>query len=208
MTSTKPLKSLLSAIRQNAPSTTVSENYGRNAGYFGDYDESTRGYKAIMIYIQLGLSEYDELIIEVVRAILTIQKGYGKKYQIIPAAFGKGMDFILEGKYFDMGYTSDKLNDTKIAKELKNLSGTEKSEVPAIIPDFFPKTDIRSLYYGKTRFERSDMMAIIYKKDELAFAEILKDKFTYELKKRILFVEIEENNVNWHYKNFTPEFIN
>lgn len=191
MNNIKPPKNLISKLRHNAPSGSISENFGRTVGYFGDSDDETKGYSAILIYIQLGLSESKELILEVVRLILSVQKDYRKKYQIIPAAFGKGKDFIHKKKYFNMGSYNDSQLDTKIVEEIRTLSSKKKSDVPAILPDFFPKTDIRSLYYGKTKFDKSDLMVIIGKKDEVFFAEHLQDKMTLSVKKRILFVEID-----------------
>ncbi|MBM2816969.1 MAG: hypothetical protein HW421_3731 [Ignavibacteria bacterium] len=115
-------------------------------------------------------------------------------------------DFIHDGKYFNCYGT---YNQPKyIIDYLMKLTCKAKSPIPAIIPGFFPKTDARSLYIGKTRFERGDLMVIIGKKGEVAFAEHLKDRFTADIEKRILFVEIEENNVNWNFKNMKPEFAN
>ena len=204
----KPPQNLIQLIRRSAPSSTLSENYGRSGGYYGDEEEETSGYKAIMLYIQIGLAEYDELILEVVKLILVVHKGYRKKYPIVPAIFGKGTDFINYNRYFDLGYLTDRQSISTISDVLMNLTGTETSDVPAIIPDFFPKTDIRSLYHGKTLFENDDLMVIIGKKSEVIFAEHLKDKFTYAIKKRLLFVEIEENQINWIFKDYQPEFAN
>ncbi|MDP2363662.1 MAG: hypothetical protein Q8M94_07825, partial [Ignavibacteria bacterium] len=192
---------------RNAPSRTASENDGRRGDYFGDYDEETRGFKAIMIYIQHGLAEYYELIREVVKLVLAVQSGNGGKYQIIPVAFGKGSNFSPLRQYFNMGYITDKLAEIRIADAIQEITGNEKSDVPAVIPDFFIKTDARSLINGKIRFEQKDLMVIIGKKSEVVFAEKLRNQFTVDIKKRILFVEIDENSVNWIFRNLQPEFI-
>ncbi|MFC2129986.1 hypothetical protein ACFLSQ_00980 [Bacteroidota bacterium] len=207
MKASNPPKNLYLALKRNAPSSTFSENYGRRSGYYGDSDEETKGYKAILIYIQLGLSGYDELIREIVFLILKVQNDYVGKYPIIPAAFGKGNDFIHEKKSFKMGFYNDRQLDTKISKVIKNLSGKYKSDVPAIIPNFFLKTDIRSLYHGKIKFEKDDLMVIIGKKDEVFFNEQLQVKFKSWMKKRILFVEIDYDKVNWNYNIIEPKFI-
>lgn len=202
----KPPTNLRNELRRNAPSSTLSENYGRSGGYFGDYDEETVGYSSILIYIQLGLAEHYDIILEVVRLMLSIQSGYEKKYSLLPAAFGTGTDFIHKGKYFDLGYMTDNLLATKIAEALRDLSGTGKSEIPAILPEFFPKTDMRSLYSGKTSFDKKDFMVIIARKGEWVLAEHLQDKITYDFKKRILLVEIDEEAVNWKYRDVEFEF--
>ncbi|MCX6152621.1 MAG: hypothetical protein NT007_00515 [Candidatus Kapabacteria bacterium] len=202
----KPSNSLRSSIKNDAPSKTLSENYGRSSGYDGDSDEYHAGYSAALIYVQTGLSEFEELFREVAKLVFFAQSGYRKKYPIVVAAYGNGSDFIHDKKYFDMGYLSDRFSDTKIMEVLKNLSGTDKSDIPAVIPDFFPKTDNRSLYSGKTRFEKDDLMVIIGKKEEVFFADHLQEKFSYSVKKRILFVEIDGDNVNWNYKNFDKFF--
>ena len=108
MLDVKPTFSLISSLRRNAPSSTLSENYGRSGGYYGDEDEETTGYKSIMLFIQAGLSDYYDLILELVKLILSVQKGYRKKYQIVPAIFGRGDVFTNSTKYFDMGYSTDK----------------------------------------------------------------------------------------------------
>jgi hypothetical protein len=203
----KPPRNLISALRNNAPSTTLSENYGRRGEYYGGEDAETKGYKSIMLFIQIGLSDYNDLILEVVKLILSVQNDFQKKYSIVPAIFGKGLDLIHATKYFDMGYIEDRQAGSTLANILKTLTGTDKSDIPAIIPLLFPKTDMRSLYYGKTKFDRDDLMIIIGKKGEVVFAENLKDKLTNSVKKRILFVEIEENSVNWIFRNYEPEFL-
>jgi hypothetical protein len=90
-------------LKENAPRRTVSENTGRGRDHMGigGYGEVSSGYRAIMVYIQLGLSDHGELIREIVNLILEVQKGYGTKYPIIPAAFGKGNEFISYIKYFE-----------------------------------------------------------------------------------------------------------
>jgi hypothetical protein len=208
MDNIKPTSTLFLKIRRDAPSSTLSENYGRTGGYYGDEDEETSGYSAVMIYVQLGLQDYYDVILEAVRLVLKVQLGYRKKYPIVISAFGKGIEFIHEGKYFEMGYMNDKFSDTKIAEKLKLLSSKDTSETPAVIHKLFPKTDMRSLYGGKTRFEQNDFMVIIAKKGELIFANELELLLKQSVKKRILVLEIDEKNVFWNYKIFDFKFFN
>lgn len=204
MTNYKPPLALATTIRRNAPTSTLSENSGRSGGYYGDEDEETTGYKSVILLIQKGLAKYDELILEVVRLILAVQKGYRKKYAIVPAVFGQGADLINGTRYFDMGYYTDRQSDQTIADILNKLTGEEKSDVPAIIPYFFPKTDNRSLYGGKTAIDKNDLIIVIGRKGEVVFADDLEMMLTDSFKRRVLFVEIDDNSAEWLYQEFHP----
>ena len=78
----------------------------------------------------------------------------------------------------------------------------------AIIPELFPKTDIRSLYSGKTKIENDDLLIIIGGKNEVFFSEDLKNKIKLSIKKHILLVEIENKNVNCFFKPKELNFSN
>jgi len=206
MIDVKAPRNLKRILSKNAPSRTVSENWGRNIDYYGDSDVTTAGYRSILIYIQLGLEEYEELVNEVVKLVLQVQRGINKKYPIVVSAFGRGDELIHDKKHFKMGYINDRLAGKQIANALIALSSKEECKIPAIIPKFFPKTDIRSIYGGKTAFEKDDLMVIIGKKDEVYFAKNLQDTFRSWMKKRILFIEIDNNCVNWNYRYFEMKF--
>jgi len=208
MTNYKPPLALATTIRRNAPTSTLSENSGRSGGYYGDEDEETTGYKSVILLIQKGLADYGELILEVVNLILAVQKGYRKKYAIVPAVFGQGTDLINGTRYFDMGYSTDRQSDRKIADVLIELTGDKKSDVPAIIPYFFPKTDNRSLYGGKTAHHKNDFTVIVGIKGEVVFADYLEIMLTDSFKSRILFVEIDDNSAKWQYQDFHSVFLN
>jgi len=201
----KPPRVLASDIKTFAPTHTVE---GDRRGYLdGDYDETYSGYKSVIIYIQKGLSDYSELIENVARLALNIQKGGGRKYPLIPVSFGQEEELTHEGKYFDLGYINDYLNDTEIAKALMRLS-TNKPVNPAIIPELFPKTDKRSLYYGKTEVNEDDLLIIIGKKDQVYFDKRIENKLKKSIQRRILFVEIAEDKINWIFRKYQPNFIN
>jgi hypothetical protein len=208
MTNYKPPLALATKIRRNAPTSTLSENSGRSGGYYGDEDEETTGYKSVILLIQRGLADYGELILEVVNLILAVQKGHRKKYPIVPAVFGQGADLINSTRYFDMGYSTDRQSDRKIADVLIELTGEETSDVPAIIPYFFPKTDNRSLYGGKTTLDKNDLTVIVGMKGEVVFADDLEIILTDSFKRRILFVEIDDNSAEWLYQDFHSVFLN
>lgn len=201
----KPTQSLIRKIKQTAPSYSID---GYRRGYYGGGDEETSSsFESVLIYIQKGLGGYDELIKQVVRLIFKVQKDGTRKYPLIPMSFGDEPKLTHEGKYYDLGYLNDAYNDIKITKTLVRLSGTEKTD-NAIIPELFPKTDTRSLYTGKTRVTENDLLVIIGKKDQVFFEQSLEPKLIIKIKKHILFVEIEEDNINWIYKNYLPEFKN
>lgn len=203
----KPSRILMNKIRDKAPSVDSTEGAGRRFGYYEDYDEAGRGYSSILFYVQLGLAEYKDLIHEIAKLIIYVQSGYSRRYTIIPAAFGKGRDFVSDKKYFDMAYSTSYLAHEKIAGTIAKLSGGEASDVPAVIPAFFQKTDARSLYYGKTQFERNDLMIILGKKGEVFFDAKLENSFRSDMKKRVLFVEIDDENVKWIFRDFEPAYI-
>ncbi len=201
------INKLSSRILADAPTKTVSENWGRQMGEYYDEDLETSGYASVLLYVQLGLSEYGDLIKEVIKLIFQVQNEYIGRYVLLPVAFGKDNKFIHNKKYFNFGYRDGISGIGSVHKEVMNLTNTAISEVPAVIPDFFPKTDARSLYSGKVKFERDDLMIIVGKKSDVAFLEELRHRFTASIKKRILFVEIEENSVNWNYRKIEPKFV-
>lgn len=191
---------VIADIQRYTPTYTVSENYGRSGGYFGDYDESASGYKSICIYVQNGLAAYIELFKEIAKAVFQIQSGNQRKYPLLIFGFGNTDHLQHERKYFDFGFINDSYNVQKVAITIARISGDNLIS-PGIITELFPKTDIRSLYNGKTKIERDDLIIIIGKKDEVFFSSKLVDKITTSLKKQILFVEIEdENRVNYIFK--------
>lgn len=196
----KPPNNLFRKIRDEAPLITLSENYGRSGGYYGDEDSHTRGYRGVLIYIQKGLGNYSDLVLNTVKLILSVQSEVGKKYPLVPFCFGDGDKLKHEGKYFDLGYSNDRFNDRRIADVLLNLSGNEPGYIPAVITELFPRVGTKSLYHGKTGFDRDDLLVFIGRKDEVVFSRILKQKITYNIKKHMLFVEIETDRVNWKFK--------
>jgi hypothetical protein len=192
-------------LKNAAPSYEVSENYGRRMGFYGDADETASGYKSICIYVQNGLSEYNDLFKEVARGIFRIQSNNQRKYPLLVFGFGKSSHLQHIGKYFDLGFLNDTMNVSKIAEETSKISGSVSCK-PAIIPELFPKTGLLSLYSGKTRIEGDDLLIIIGRENEVFFNDTLQDKLTYSLKKRILLVVITNEGVSYNPKDFNFEF--
>ena len=97
---------IIRKIRNNAPSYTSSENYGRRGGYYGDSDEVARSYKGICIYVQNGLADKTDLFKVIVKAIFKIQRSNARKYPLLVFGFGDSEILQHENKYFKLGYTN------------------------------------------------------------------------------------------------------
>jgi hypothetical protein len=192
-------------IQREAPTHDISENYGRRGGYFGDYDDSAAGYKSVCIYVQNGLAEHLDLFKEIVRGIFKIQSNNQRMYPLIIFGFGSSNHLQHEKKFFDFGYMNDSLNDIKVAETIARISGSTLYN-PAIIPEMFPQTDSRSLFTGKTRIDREDLLVIIGLENEVFLSETLKDKITDSLKKHILLVEIGKEEILFKTKDITFEY--
>jgi len=199
-----PAKIILK-LTHAAPSYAVTENYGRRMGFYGDADETASGYKSICIYVQNGLSEYNDLFKEVARGIFRIQSENRRKYPLIVFGFGKTNHLQHVGKYFEMGFLNDSMKVAKIAEETSKISGSVSCN-PAIISELYPKPGLRSLYTGKTRIENEDLLIIIGRENEVFFNDTLQDKLTHSLKKRILLVEIGKESASYKSSDFDFEF--
>ena len=116
--------------------------------------------------------------------------------------FGETEHLQHEKKYFDLGYANSWHNANKIAETIARISGN-KPVKNAIIPELFPKADIRSLYGGKTKIEQDDLLIIIGNKDEVLLDENLKKKISLrinKLMKRTLLVQINNNDVTFNFR--------
>ena len=202
METTKFPSRLINRINQDAPSYQISENYGRRGGYYGDSEEYGSSYKSICIYVQNGLFNEIELFKVISKAVFKIQCDNKRKYPLLVFGFGKTEFLQHEKKYFSLGYVNSWHNANKIAETISRISGN-KPVKNAIIPELFPKADIRSLYGGKTKIEQDDLLIIIGNKDEVLLNENLKEKIKNrknKLKKRTLLVELSNQNVDFIYK--------
>ncbi len=185
---------IIQKLKNSAPRYDVSENSGRRGGYYGDANESAAGYKSICIYVQNGLAEYAELFKEIAKGIFKIQSNNMRKYPLVVFGFGNTAKLQHEKKHFAFGYLNDSFNDSKVSQTIVRISGSTQCN-PAIIPELFPKTDSRSLYTGKIKIEREDLLIIIGKENEIFFSETIKEKITDRLKKQILLVVIGKEDV-------------
>lgn len=191
-------------ILRKAQIATSSENPGRRFGDFSEYDIDSRAYKNILFYIQKGLSSYPELVKGILKPILQMQYEASVKYKIIPFTFGLDDEPFYKGKCFNI---DSQPSISNISKVILELSGDKKSQNPAIIPRLFPKSTAANSYSGgKTGIKKKeDLLIVIGIKDEVFFDESIREKVE-KFQKQILFVEIENENVNWHFYNYQPEF--
>ena len=191
-------------ILRKAPIVTSSENSGRRFGDFSEYDSDSRGYNNILFYIQKGLSSYSELIEGILKPILQMQSEAAIKYRLIPFTFGIDDEPFYKGRCFNINYQP---SINKIVNVLLELTGDIQSQNPAIIPRLFPKsTTANKISDGKTGIkEKEDLLIVIGKKGEVFFDESIREE-TEKFRKKILSVEINNENVEWHFYNFKPEY--
>jgi hypothetical protein len=199
---------IISALQSNAPSHSAGQ---RTNGYgtYRDDGNTYSGYNSVVLYIQNGLGAYKELIDEVLKAVQKVQQNVGKEYPLLPLGFGNSLTLQHEGKVIQMVplnmITFNAIS--KITEIVLRISESHQSSPPAIIPELFPKVDIRSLYNGKTRIDENDLLIIIGKEGQVYFNEELETKLNYRIKKHMLFVEIRGEEVNYILKNPDLKYI-
>ena len=187
---------IISRLKTNAP-THETGGWGRRYGDFSESSDESSGYKGVYVYVQNGLAEYVDLFKEIVRGIFKVQKGNNRPYPLMVFGFGKTDSLQHEKKPFDLGYANDIYNIGKIAETIARISG-DRPVNPAIIPEFFPKVRYP---YGKIKIEHDDLLVIIGRENEVYLNENLKGKIRSSFMKRILSVDIGEDNVSFKTKD-------
>jgi hypothetical protein len=195
---------IIQKLKITAPTYEVGENRGMRMDYHSEYEQTVSGYRAVCIYVQNGLSIYNDLFKEVAKGVFSIQTGNQRKYPLFVFGFGKTSHLQHENKYFDFGYLNDSSNVSRVAEAIANISGSIKCN-PAIISELFPKTGTAGLYRGKTSIEREDLLVIIGKENQVFLDETLKNTLYY-LKKQILLVEIGKDEVLFKTREINFEF--
>ena len=165
----------------------------------GEEGEDSRGYKSVCIYVANGLAGELDLFKEIARTVFGVQRGGGRKWPLLVFGFGHADTLQHEGKFFDFGYLNDSFNVNKVAETVARVSGSDIAS-PAIIPELFPRVGIRSLYVGKTRVERDDLLIVIGMKGALFFDPGLADQIGSSIRKRILLIEVEADSPNFTFK--------
>lgn len=196
---------LIRRIKQNAPTYTASENFGRRLGVFGDYEEDASGYKNICIYIQNGHEDKVDLFKEISKSIFTFQSTNTNKYKVFVFGFGETSSLQHEGKYYSFGLLNDSQNINLVARKFAEISG-KRTPKQSIIPKLFPAGDIKSAKFGKTKIEKDDLLIIIGSKDEVFLHSELEQTVTNSFYKNLLFAEINNDTVNYNYRNFAFTF--
>ena len=197
----KPSGSFHLIVQRGAPEVLVSEN--RRYGY---PDNITKAYDGVVLFIQKGLKNYYNLIQSTVNVIIKTQSGSNKPYLFVPVSFGWDDSLHNEKIHYKLGYMYDYLKDEKIAEKIAHLSGDEECKNPAVITELLPKTKMKNFYRGKTSINYNDLIVIIGKKGEVFFSQEIRSKVN-RLRKRILFVEIDDDDINWIFSKYKPCFV-
>ena len=150
-----------------APSRTNSENWGRSIGYYGDEDDTTRGYEAVILYVRKGLGHL-EIILPVIQFAFEVQRGLRKPWTLVPLSYGWGDELKHLGTDILIRYVNQDADSRHYAKDLCNLAGQELEPGTAVVKQLFPRTDIRSLYGGKTGVTRNDLLVFVDGEGQLA----------------------------------------
>jgi len=161
--------SFIRNVRNRAPLKTISENWGRSIGYYGDADESTRIYRAILVYIEQGMGKASPLF-EGVRAFIEKVQPRSMHYIVLPMSFGDDEALHHDGKAIRVTSGLNRLTGRKFLETCVSVAGDEPAERP-YIPVLFPKTDYRSLYQGKVAVDRNDLLIFLNNDSSLQFSE-------------------------------------
>ena len=94
-----------------------------------------------------------------------------------------------------------------VARKFAEISG-KQTHKQSIIPALFPANDSKSVKLGKTKIEKDDLLIIIGSKDEVFLHSELEQTITKSFYKNLLFAEIDNDTVHYHYRNFTFMFKN
>ncbi len=195
---------IISRLRSNAP-TRETGGWGRRHEPCSGGESEAVGYKSVCIFVQNGLADHVELFKEIAKGIFKIQQNVGMKYPLLVFGFGNTDHLQHENKYFEFGFVNDSYKYKKVADTIARISG-DTPATPAIIPQLFPKTDMRSFYHGKTKIDKDDLLVIIGREDEVFLNESLQGKIRGKLKKQILSVEIGEDEVAFKTKERVFEY--
>ena len=200
---------LYKKISDNAPVQTISDGWERGrSNVFGDdiYEESSRAYKNVLFYVQIGLAEEIEIIKKIVDLVLRVQQNSGIKWYLIPTSFGDNTELIYEKKYFEMGYMTDTMNINVIVKVLARLSGKNKIKENAVIPDLIPRKNGKCILRGKSRIDNNDLLVIIGEEGKVYFNQELKNHLKLSIRKHILFVSFGKDEIKYYFGKNLPQF--
>ncbi len=146
--------------RDRAPTRTTSENWGRSGGYHGDEDASTSGYGSVLLYVRRGLGHPD-IVEAAVHFIREVQRRTTRRWTLVPLSHG--WDDGLRHLGTDVTMRRDMYSDViaRLSADTCAMAGDDADDGRTLVEALFPPTDIRSLYQGKTRVERSDLLVFV-----------------------------------------------
>lgn len=198
-----PSPSLVRKIRERAPTKTISENWGRTGGYYGDSDESTRIYRAVLVYIEQGLGAAQPLF-EAVRKVIDKVQPNNVRYIVIPVAYGDDGQLHHGGRpipvHGELRFTAGRV----FLETCMKVSGDIAVERP-YVPALYPKTDIRSLYQGKIAVDRNDLLLFITRTAPLMFAAQAVAKVRRCRKQAVVVSYDGAENAEWSFLTTDPE---
>ncbi len=197
-------KQILSYLMSNAPVYQFAENSYRRLSISGiESDEYAASYSSIMIYIQYGLQEYEAIIKKLIWSIFKLQCQGTNSYIIIPAGFGCGAE--LRNTKYSLYTKCGAQLPRKLVQKIMKITNSETSEVPAILSALFPDPDHRKHSFGIHKCDKNSLIIIIGKKDEVQLAPSLIPIIKNKLRRRVLFIEIGETEVNWYIYGKKPD---
>lgn len=151
---------LVRTARDRAPTRTSSENWGRSGGYHGEDDSSSSGYGSALLYVRRGLGHPD-IVGAAVHFIREVQRRATRRWTLVPLSHGWDGDLRHLGT--DTPMRRDMYSDViaRLVADTCAMAGDEAALGRARVDALFPPTDIRSLYRGKTRVERGDLLVFV-----------------------------------------------
>jgi len=152
--------SIISKAASRAPTRTVSENWGRRIGCYGDADETTRGYEAVLLYVRKGFGHL-EIILPVVQFAFQVQNELPKPWTLVPLSYGWGDELKHLGTEIPIRYANQCADARLYAKDICKLAGQELETGPAVVPQLFPRTSVRNLYGGKVNVTHNDLLVFV-----------------------------------------------
>jgi hypothetical protein len=178
---------IIRRIRNQAPSRTISENWGRSGGFYGDEDESTSGYESVLIYVRRGLGR-PEIIAPVIEFALEVQREYSARWTLIPLSYCWGDELKHMGTDIVMNQS---MRADKITPVLCEVAGDVVEPGAVVVPKLFPRTDIRSLYQGKVRVTDRDLLVFVDFEDGPQLAEGI--LISGQMRRRTVVVSVNED---------------
>lgn len=202
-------KRIIRKIKSKAPCFSYGENFNRYSGVVSEGHETSCQYKNIIIYIQEGHYEKKDFFEKLIKGISKIQSNRSKKYRLFIFGIGNSKQLQHNGKYFELNYSKIKSQKEKIIEELSEISQNKKCS-KAIIYELFPKSQGKNFYTSRTKINKEDLLIIIGNKNEVFISENLKSELKISIRKHVLLIEFDKNELNYifypkelNYNNIT-----